>query len=94
MDKSYVEVNGEKVWIYQVCEYDAVAAGSKEEALRWYKHLTGLDDEELYAPEDIEIVSPDYKAHKGEDDFTLITVREIVKQNWNGEPFIALTSNY
>ncbi len=80
------------VRVFQICESDAVAAYSQDEARGWYKKLTGLSDDDLYSYENVEIVSPDYKVRKGEDEPGLITVGEIVKTYWNGEPFIAITT--
>lgn len=80
------------VKVYRLCECDAVAAYTEEEARSWYKNLTGLSDEDLYKPDEVEIVSPEYKIRKGEDDPELITVGEIVETYWDGEPFIAITT--
>lgn len=90
-----IEEKGLKdVCVFQLCESDAVAAYSLEEAKTWYKELTGLSDDELYSDEDVEIVSLDYKVRKGEEVPDLISVREIVETYWNGEPFIAISSMY
>lgn len=79
------------VHVFQLCECDAVAAYSLDEALVWYKNLTGLTDEDLYSYDDVEIVSPSYKVHKSEDEPELITVQEIIEKYWEGEPFIVFT---
>ncbi|CAM4111944.1 hypothetical protein [Mesobacillus thioparans] len=80
------------VHVFQLCECDAVAAYTQEEARSWYKELTGLSDEDLYKYEDVEIVSPDYKVRKGEEESELITVGEIVRTYWEGKPFIAIST--
>lgn len=82
----------EKVYVFQVCESDAVAAYYLEDALKFYKELTGLNDDELYDYEDIETVPFTKKVRKGEDEEGLITVGEIVKEYWEGKPFIALST--
>lgn len=88
-----VEEKGlQDVHVFQICESDAVAAYSQDEAREWYKGLTGLSDDDLYSYDEVEIVSPEYKVRKGEDEPGLITVREIVETYWNGEPFIAITT--
>lgn len=79
------------VLVFQLCECDAVAAYSQDEAREWYKNLTGLSDDELYSYDDVEIVSPTLKVRKGEDEPELISVQEIIDIYWNGEPFIAIT---
>lgn len=94
MDKNYVEVDDKKIWVYQICESDAVAAEWDTDAVKWYKNLTGLTDDDLYAPEDVEIINPETQVRVGEDSDEMITVREIVKEYWTGEPFIAVTNPY
>lgn len=87
------EVKGlQDVRVFQLCECDAVAAYTLEEAKSWYKSLTGLKEDDLYSDDEIELVSPDYKVRKGEDDPELISVKEIVEMYWEGEPFIAITT--
>lgn len=87
------EVKGlQDVHVFQICESDAVAAYSQDEAREWYKQVTGLSDDDLYPYDEVEIVSPGYTVRKGEDEPGLITVREIVETYWNGEPFIAITT--
>lgn len=80
------------VHVFQICECDAVAAFSQEEARDWYKELTGLTDDDLYSYDEVEIVSNDYKVRKSEDDPELISVQEIIETYWDGNPFIAITT--
>ncbi|HAM79582.1 hypothetical protein [Ornithinibacillus bavariensis] len=94
MSKDYVEIDGKEIRVFQICESDAVAAEREEDAVKWYQKLTGLEDDELYAPEDIEIVDPEKEVLNGEDTKETIKVREIVKEYWTGEPFIAVTEYY
>ncbi|KAE8560229.1 hypothetical protein [Paenibacillus polymyxa] len=80
------------VRVYQICECDAVAAYSLEEAKEWYKSLTGLEDSDLYPDEEVEIVSMNLQVYEDEDKVGMITVREIVNNRWQGEPLLAFTS--
>ncbi|MCA1066090.1 hypothetical protein QTG56_25630 (plasmid) [Rossellomorea sp. AcN35-11] len=93
-----VQVSQEKglqdVHVFQLCESDAVAAYTQDEAREWYKNFTGLSDEELYDYEDVEVVSPEHKVRKSEGDPDMITVREIVDMQWDGKPFIAVSCIY
>lgn len=90
-----VEEKGLKdVLVFQVCECDSVAAYSREEAVEWYKEITGLDNDELYAYEDIEIVPFDTKVWDDEEKTRKITVREIVDTYWKGQPFIVASKGY
>lgn len=82
------------VHVFQLCECDAVAAYSLDEAITWYKEQTGVEDDELYDYEDIVTISLDYKVRNSEDDSELITVKEIINTNWNGSPFVALTTEW
>lgn len=78
--------------VFQICECDAVATYSLEEAKSWYKEFTGLSDDDLYSDNEIKTVSFDYEVRKSEDDQELISVGEIVNLYWEGEPFIAITT--
>lgn len=80
------------VHVFQLCECDAVAAYSQDEARDWYKEQTGFSDDELYNYDDVEIISPDHKVYKSEDSNEKITVQELVDTYWNGKPFIAVTT--
>ncbi|OEH52953.1 hypothetical protein AQ616_18790 [Oceanobacillus sp. E9] len=92
MNKDYVEIDGKEIRVFQICEGDAVAAEYLEDAIEWYKDLTGFDDDELYASEDIEIYDPEKYVRKDEDEEGRITVKEIVNEYWAGKPFIAVTT--
>ncbi|AHC22692.1 hypothetical protein [Paenibacillus polymyxa] len=80
------------VRVYQICECDAVAAYSLEEAKEWYKSLTGLEDSDLYPDDEVEIVSMSYRVYEDEGMDEMITVQEIVNSRWQGEPLLAFTS--
>lgn len=80
------------VYVFQLCECDAVAAYTLEAALSWYKNLTDLTEEELYEYDSIELLEHDYKVNRAEGDVGLITVLEILEKHWKGEPFIAVTT--
>lgn len=82
------------VHVFEICECDAVAAYSLEEAISWYKETTGLTDSDLYEHDDIQKVSLDYKVRNSEEDDGLISVREILETHWNGEPFIVYSSEW
>ncbi|AMM44985.1 hypothetical protein SP15_185 [Bacillus phage SP-15] len=76
------------VLVFQLCDCDSVAAYTLDEAIDWYKNLTGLTDDELYPYDEIETVPFDYQVRISESDSTLTTVRQIVDQLWDGTPFI------
>jgi hypothetical protein len=84
-----VEEKGlQDVLVFQVCECDSVAAYSCDEAIAWYKEHTGLNDDELYEYDEIEVVPFDKEVWRDEERTGLITVREIVDTYWEGKPFI------
>jgi hypothetical protein len=88
-----IEVKGLRdVLVFQICECDAVAAYSQDEARDWYKELTGLSDDELYNYEDVTVVPNDYKVRKGEENPELISIKEIVDTYWEGKPFIVFST--
>jgi len=82
------------VHVFQICECDAVAAYSLEEAIEWYKKETGLSDEDLYSYDEIETISPDCKVLNAENIDEMISVQEIINTYWNGSPFIALSTEW
>lgn len=87
------EVKGLKdVQVFQICECDAVAAYSLDEAFEWYKELTGLEDEDLYKYDDVEVVDWSESVWSDEYRKEKITVGEIIDREWNGKPFIAFTT--
>ncbi|MNW28134.1 hypothetical protein D3C74_49470 [compost metagenome] len=81
------------VYAYQLCESTAVAAYSLEEAKNWYKELTGLEDEDLYSDDELEIVSDDYMVYEDDSMNGMISVGDIIDQRWVGGPFIVFTSD-
>lgn len=83
-----------KVYVYQICECDAVAAYSEEEAREWYKQQTGLEDKELYTSDEVEVLPPEYKVYKAETKDEMITIQEIIDSEWKGEPFIACSTEW
>ncbi|WP_103110812.1 hypothetical protein [Brevibacillus reuszeri] len=95
---STLEIAEEKglkdVLVFRLCECDAVAAFTLEEAKLWYTETTGITDDEMYDDGEIEVVSLDYQVYKDEDTTDLISVREIVETHWNGEPFIVFSTLY
>lgn len=84
-----METNKE-VQVYQLCECDAVAAYSLEEARKWYMDLTGLDHNELYSDEEVEIVPMERKVWD-EEQHHYVTVREIVETEFKGSPILVLS---
>ncbi|WP_438498048.1 hypothetical protein [Paenibacillus sp. IHBB 3054] len=82
------------VYVYQICECDAVAAYSVEEAKSFYTELTGVKDDELYADDDVEIISPESKVRNSEEDDELISIQEILEKHWEGEPFIVCSTEW
>lgn len=82
-----------KVKVFQLNEYDAVAAFSLEEAKEWYKDYTGLSaDEAFYDYEAHEILGEE-KIYEDENREEMVSVNKIVEAYWQGSPFIAVTTN-
>lgn len=85
------EVHGlQDVRVWRLCESNAVAAYTVDEAIDWYKECTGLTDEELYAYEDIEEVPSETRVMIEEGLEGTESVREIVERNWEDTPFIVI----
>jgi hypothetical protein len=79
------------VMVFRVCECDAVAAYSQEEATTWYKKLTGLDDDELYDYDEVEVMPLDAEYWYDEKRTHKRTLTSMIEERWEGQPFIALT---
>lgn len=87
------EVKGlDDVYVFQICECDAVAAYSLDEAFEWYKELTGLEDQDLYKYDEVKVVDRSESVWSDEYRKEKITVGEIIDRQWNGKPFIAITT--
>lgn len=83
------------VRVFRICDCDAVAAYTLEEAYEWYKDHTGLSEDELFALDEITEVSLDEKIQdSATDSHQLITVREVLDRYWEGQPFIAVTTEW
>lgn len=82
------------VRVYQICECDAVAAYTLDEAIEWYKMETGLSDCDLYPYDYIEEVSLSTYVYDDTRNAEIITLQEIVNRYWEGKPFRAITTDY
>lgn len=82
------------VHVYQICECDAVAAYSLEEAKSFYTELTGVKEAELYSDDEVEIIPPEYMVRNSEDNDKLISIQEILDDHWEGEPFIVCSTEW
>lgn len=82
------------VRVFRLCECDAVAAYTLDEAIEWYKEQTGIADDELYSLDEMEVVPMDYKVYDSEEKAEKVSVQEIINRYWQGEPFIALSTEW
>lgn len=91
METKQVSRNLDNVHVFWVCECDAVAALSLDEALEWYKSYTGLEDEDLYDYDEIETIGHEHLVYEEEGSTKKVTVRSILEEIWEGEPVIAVS---
>ncbi|MCR6096904.1 hypothetical protein HXA31_20305 [Salipaludibacillus agaradhaerens] len=84
----------EDVKVFRVCECDAVAAYSLDEAIEFYKEFTGLEDDDLYDYEAIEVIGIENEFYDDEDRKVKKKLKDMVRENWDGKPFIVLTWDY
>jgi len=80
------------VRVYRLNEYDAVAAKSEEQAKEFYLKLTGLDEEEAF--EDVSIVPMDYMVWTDDTRTSKISIKDLIENEWEGEPFIAFSTEW
>lgn len=84
-----------QVYVFKICDCDAVAALTLEDAIEWYKKETGVDDDELYPYDEVETMSPDHLVYADVyDSEEVITLSELIEQEWKGEPFIACSTEW
>ncbi|MCP3742726.1 hypothetical protein [Rossellomorea sp. BNER] len=87
-----VEVKGlEDVKVFRICESDAVAAYSLQEAKAYYKGITGLNDSDLYSDEDVEVIPLETKFWNDEEMTHKRTLKEMLEIHWGGDPQIVIT---
>jgi hypothetical protein len=79
------------VKVFRVCESDAIAAYSLEEAKNFYKEQTGVKDEELYADHEVEVIPLETKFWNDEKMTHKRTLGEMVEEHWDGEPQFAIS---
>jgi hypothetical protein len=81
------------VQVFQLNEYDAVAALTPGQAQEYYMKLTGLDEEEA-VPDEITVVPMDYMVWEDETMKSKMSVKTLIENEWKGEPFIAFSSEW
>ncbi|MCK0471413.1 hypothetical protein [Halalkalibacter sp. APA_J-10(15)] len=80
----------EDVRVFRVCECNAVAAYSLDEAIEFYKEDTGVADDELYAYKNIEVIGLENEFYEDEERSVKKKLKDMVSENWDGHPFIVL----
>lgn len=82
------------VMVFRLCDSDAVASYTLEEAITFYKELTGLSDDELYTDDEVEIISLEDEIWDDEDRTLKKKLKDVINEQWNGKPFIAASWDY
>lgn len=88
--KQLLQHNG--VSVYQVCEDEAVAAKTASEAKQWYKNLTGLNEKDIFGDRDIRRIDLNGVYYVDMDNTKKRLLKDVIEEEWQGEPFIALYS--
>lgn len=83
----------EEIGVFEVNEYDAVAAYYVEDAVAYYQSEIDDRPDAVYAIEDIEEVSKNKKVYKDENRDEMETIADVLDRNWNGKPFIVSSSD-
>lgn len=81
----------QNVIVFRLCDSDAVAAYSLEEAKAFYKELTGVEEYDLYTDDEVEIFSPEDEIWDDEDRRNKKMLKDVINERWNGVPFIAVS---
>lgn len=83
----------ENVKVFQLNEFDSVAAFSLEEAKEWYRNETGLSSEEAFYDYIPHERGMEEKVYTDETCTDMQSLESVVKECWRGEPFIATSSH-
>lgn len=83
----------ENVKVYQLNEYDTVAAESLEQAKDFYQKEIGLSNEDAFYDFEPNEVPLDHKVYTDESCTEMQTLKSIVDEYWKGKPFIATSSD-
>ena len=84
----------ENVKVYQLNEYDAVAAETLEDAKDFYRATTGLSDEDAFYDYEPAEYPLDYQIWEDETKTKKQPLKEVVAEYWKGKPFIAFSMEY
>ena len=90
---NYLNIRGKNIFVYRLCDMDAVAAQSLNEAVEFYKEETGLKNEDLYDFNDIEEMDMNSKFYYDESKENKVKLIEIVKEQ-KAFPCVVLTWDY
>lgn len=81
------------VKVYQLNEYDSVAAVSLEQAKDYYQNETGLSNEDAFYNFVPYERSMEDKVYTDETRTDMQTLSSVVEECWKGKPFIATSSD-
>ncbi|GIN22528.1 hypothetical protein [Siminovitchia fordii] len=82
----------EKVKVYQLNEYDGVAAEFLEQAREFYLKVTGLSDDDAFYDYEANEVNLEQEVWEDKSRTKKQTLRSVIAEYWSGEPFIAFSS--
>lgn len=84
----------ENVKVFQLNETDGVAAENLEQAKAWYLDMTGLNEEDAFYDYEATEFPLTYKVWEDETRKRKQSLREVIAELWEGEPFIAFSTEY
>lgn len=79
----------ENVKVYQLNEYDGVAAESLEQAKEWYLENVALNEEEAFDESEVGELPMDYEVYRDESLQYKQSLKSVIEERWKGEPFLA-----
>ncbi|QAS52399.1 hypothetical protein [Halobacillus litoralis] len=80
------------VGVFEVNEYDAVAAYYAEDAVDYYQKEIDDREDACYPIEDVEEVSKEKQILKYENSEETESVAEVINARWEGKPFVVYSS--
>ena len=83
----------ENVKVYQLNEYDGVAAESLDQAKEWYLKATGLSEDDAFYDYEASELPLEFEVWEDESRQKKESLKSVVEEFWKGEPFLAFSSD-
>lgn len=83
-----------KVKVFQLNEWDGVAAESLEQAKDWYLKTTGLNEEDAFDDYEANELPLTFEMWEDETRSKKQTLQSEIEKSWEGKPFLIFSSEW